>query len=39
VPPEEEKHIFQKSKDWSTGTLTSPYQIHGVPSKQEKEEG
>jgi len=39
VSLEENEHIFQKIKDWSTGTLTSPCQILGVPSEQDNEEG
>jgi len=29
---EEDMHIFHKIKERSRGTLTSPYQIHGIPS-------
>ena len=36
---EEDEHIFQNFTDRSRGTLTSPCQIHGIPSEQEKEEG
>jgi len=35
----EDKHIFHKSKDWSTRTLNSPYKVQGIPYEQEKEEG
>ena len=32
VSLEEDEHIFQRSKNWSMGTLNSSYKVHGVPS-------